>query len=1294
MDTLLFFKQGKFYECFHMDSDVMVKELGLLYMRGELAHAGFPEISFGYFSEKLVALGYRVARVEQVETPQQLKDRNAAMPKGQKKDAVVLRSLCGIKSKGTRTYSYLDQSAGATAEAEAASSKMDAAAVENSLIEANGGSYLYSLKERSIDALLGLASSTSSSSTSPATPSAGAAAAAVAGRSAGEHHGIVHIAATVVDAATGSVILAEFVDDRYRSRLRTLMARLPPAEFVYERALQAAGASGGSTNTSPASVSSTSGTSPSATTGLSPYTRRMLRYDAPTAVHTVLLPNEEYWNAQQTAWELLLGPFPSASLAASAAGSASTISKPSTIPSQSGAIITARGNLPGSTTQSRLRQCDYFVEDQEAASASSSSSSSSSQLVTPSNVVTLQGPDGKARHFPVVLMECLKKAIDGGFQPALPDNLSELLSISASSSSSSSLSAKATGGADVPLSALALSAFGGIVSYLRRCLIDHPILSLRKVARYQHADGSLLVVGDGSTTEGGGISAAALDGSGSGAMAVDEEPAASSSSSSSSFVPSKPTRGVPRGEGDGGVPHMVLDGTTLINLEILANSYDGSLTGTLAGVFDRYVTSPFGRRRLRQWLCTPLYRKEDIEDRLLAVEQLMPLLNGPVKTAQAALKGIPDLERLLARIHTLGSKVLSVDHPDSAAVMYENETYSKRKIADLLQALKAFKAIASVRKAFHDAEGDSDASSTLGFGLDAPMLKRVLDTDFPDLQPLLTFFGTAFDAKQAEKEGKIRPAPGVDTAFDGAIRDIKQCDAQLAAYLDEQKQLLKCNALTYWGNGKDRFQIEVPENIASRVPASYSLKSKRKGSGKTQGVHRYWTPEIERLLAEMTGAEERREAATKDSLRRIFHRFDTHRLEWQSAVNSVAILDCLFALANYSSVGDGQGSMVKPEFVATAPSRCMGSSRRGGNASADDSSVAKPSLHIEEGRHPCMVLSSLAVASSSSSSAGGLDGSASAGASSVIPNSISLGSKVDDASMALDAAGEGEGEGFEDDPVKAKQAKKEPTCILLTGPNMGGKSSLLRQSCLSVILAQLGCFVPASRMVLSPVDRIFTRVGASDRILAGQSTFYVELAETSTILNQSTANSLVILDELGRGTSTFDGNAIAYAVTKHLVDVVGCRTLFATHYHGLTEDFEDDSDVALGHMGCIVEGDDKHTDVTFLYRYTHGSLPLSYGMNVARLAHLPESVIARAKAKSEEFERAVEAAKKGELVVVSPAGASASSPTASASASAEDSQWLAFYESLEAFAKGHGDAPADVAAYRQLVETAKKLKTA
>lgn len=139
------------------------------------------------------------------------------------------------------------------------------------------------------------------------------------------------------------------------------------------------------------------------------------------------------------------------------------------------------------------------------------------------------------------------------------------------------------------------------------------------------------------------------------------------------------------------------------------------------------------------------------------------------------------------------------------------------------------------------------------------------------------------------------------------------------------------------------------------------------------------------------------------------------------------------------------------------------------------------------------------------------------------------------------------------------------------------------------MLAQIGCYVPAKSCSLSPVDRIFTRIGASDRILSGQSTFFVELDETATILQHATKRSLVILDELGRGTSTFDGAAIAFAVIKKLCEKdLSCRTLFATHYHALVQEFQKSDKVELGHMACFADKDKAVDRVTFLYKLASG----------------------------------------------------------------------------------------------------------
>ncbi|KAL2954094.1 hypothetical protein AAZX31_19G202700 [Glycine max] len=209
--------------------------------------------------------------------------------------------------------------------------------------------------------------------------------------------------------------------------------------------------------------------------------------------------------------------------------------------------------------------------------------------------------------------------------------------------------------------------------------------------------------------------------------------------------------------------------------------------------------------------------------------------------------------------------------------------------------------------------------------------------------------------------------------------------------------------------------------------------------------------------------------------------------------------------------------------------------------------------------------------------------------------------------------------------------------ILLTGPNMGGKSTLLRQVCLTVILAQVGADVPAESFDLSPVDRIFVRMGAKDNIMAGQSTFLTELSETASMLSSATCNSLVALDELGRGTATSDGQAIAESVLEHLVRKVQCRGLFSTHYHRLAVDYLKDPKVCLCHMACQVgSGIAGLDEVTFLYRLTPGACPKSYGVNVARIAGLPTSVLQKAAAKSREFEATYGKCRKVSTVTNSP----------------------------------------------------------
>ncbi|MCQ2553826.1 MAG: DNA mismatch repair protein MutS, partial [Clostridia bacterium] len=195
--------------------------------------------------------------------------------------------------------------------------------------------------------------------------------------------------------------------------------------------------------------------------------------------------------------------------------------------------------------------------------------------------------------------------------------------------------------------------------------------------------------------------------------------------------------------------------------------------------------------------------------------------------------------------------------------------------------------------------------------------------------------------------------------------------------------------------------------------------------------------------------------------------------------------------------------------------------------------------------------------------------------------------------------------------------RSNASMLLITGPNMAGKSTYMRQLALLVLMAQAGCFVPAKSATIGICDRIYTRIGASDNIAMGQSTFYVEMSELAYILNTATEKSLVILDEIGRGTSTYDGLSIAWAVVDFLTDEKRqVRTLFATHYHELTSLAE----TRRGVKNLNVDVSEQNGNIVFLHKIVEGSASRSYGIHVAKLAGVPNSVLDMANDKLKELE--------------------------------------------------------------------------
>ncbi|CAG9534923.1 unnamed protein product [Cercopithifilaria johnstoni] len=558
---------------------------------------------------------------------------------------------------------------------------------------------------------------------------------------------------------------------------------------------------------------------------------------------------------------------------------------------------------------------------------------------------------------------------------------------------------------------------------------------------------------------------------------------------------------------------------------------------TLYNVINKCVT-PAGKRLLRQWICAPVCDREILCSRQDAIEWLSEArLRTFIDKAIELLRKVPDLERLIQKIHTLGLKYRAEEHPDSRAQMFESMRYNKRKIRDLVRALEGFERIQDLRLEFMENFGDNQKAAV------PSLLQRCFGHRFPDISNDLEHFKNAFNRDKAQEEGIIVPEKGVIKEYDDTICDVKGCIHELDLYLNVIRKQLCCSSINFFGSGRSRYQLEIPEVIAMNLGHEFELKSSRKG------YKRMVTNELMNLVRNLDEAENQLDILRRDIMRRVFADFGDRSTKWTVVVERMATFDVLLSLTRYGH--DCGLNMCRPQFIY-------------------DSNL--PVLEIRSGYHPSLA----AIAASGSSFT-------------YIPNSVSLGGN-------------------------------EPSAVLLTGPNMGGKSTLMRQVGVLVVLAQMGSFVPADEMKLSPVDRIFTRMGAGDRIIAGQSTFYVELYETNLILRNATRHSLVIMDELGRGTSTHDGTAIAYAVLLDVATRLNCRTFFSTHYHSLCKAFESLSNVKTAHMACVVENgnaeDPTMENVTFLYTLTDGVCPKSYGFFAAKISGLRKEVIRAAFAAS------------------------------------------------------------------------------
>ncbi len=388
-------------------------------------------------------------------------------------------------------------------------------------------------------------------------------------------------------------------------------------------------------------------------------------------------------------------------------------------------------------------------------------------------------------------------------------------------------------------------------------------------------------------------------------------------------------------------------------------------------------------------------------------------------------------------------------------------------------------------------------------------------------------------------------AAGVDHDLD-VLRELSRNSKQVLAQIEQRERgRTGIGSLKVKFNSIFGYYIEVSKPNLHLVPQDYERKQT------LVGAERFTTPELKEYEAKILDAQEK----IVEIERRLFTELrmaiasEARRIR-QTAL-ALAELDVLASLAHIAALRN----YCRPQFVA--------SNKASDKASQDADSRQSDAgdLEIVDGRHPVIEQQELA-----------------GGSERFVPNDLYLNATTH-------------------------------TILLLTGPNMGGKSTYLRQTALIVILAQMGSFVPARSARLSVVDRVFTRIGASDNLARGRSTFMVEMTETAAILHTATPRSLILLDEVGRGTSTYDGLAIAWAAIEYLHARVRAKTLFATHYFELTELAEQLAGVKNYHVSVKETGG----GIVFLRKVEPGAADRSYGIEVAKLAGLPNEVIARAR---------------------------------------------------------------------------------
>ena len=539
--------------------------------------------------------------------------------------------------------------------------------------------------------------------------------------------------------------------------------------------------------------------------------------------------------------------------------------------------------------------------------------------------------------------------------------------------------------------------------------------------------------------------------------------------------------------------NMILDRSTMRNLELLETQYNQSQKGSLLDVLDKTHTA-MGGRLIRRFIKEPLKDSDAINKRLDAVETLVDL---PVNRANivSSLKHVYDFERLTARIASM-----------------------RANGKDLIALKTTLRELPSIKDELCN--------------IDTPLLNEIYSSldDFSELEALIEN-SIVEEPPFTITDGDLIK-PGYSEELDSLKLSIKDAKEWITGLETREKERTGIKNLKVGFNKVFGYYIDISKSNLPLVPDDYIRKQTLVNN------ERYITPELKEKESLVLSAEAKINNIEYEIFKEVRASIEPYFARLQRASASVALLDVLTSLADVAS----RYGYVKPIV--------------------DDSNV----IDIKEGRHPA------------------------------VEQMIGEGLFVSNSTL-LDTVSR--------------------SMLIITGPNMSGKSTYMRQTAIIVLMAQIGSFVPCEHAHIGAVDRVFTRIGASDNLSHGQSTFYIEMSELANILRNATERSLIILDEIGRGTSTFDGLSIAWATIEFLSKPGNCiRTMFATHYHELTVLESKYANV----KNLSVAVSEQGSDIVFLHKIYEQPASKSYGIHVAKIAGVPSEIRKRAASKLRELE--------------------------------------------------------------------------